>query len=115
MNDPTPSMEPDDLERTVAALIDLGAHLSQMVEHMSRAPSRVLPNGAHGVPIPGVLGPLLVDTLRPLEQRSAPGSMGDAASLLEEIASVLAQEIYLVPHDVAAPRPNRGERRRRRG
>ncbi len=113
MSTSSPSAQTHDLERAVAALIDLGAHLSQMVAHMSRAPSRPLGNGGQGVPIPRVLGPLLVETLRPLEARSAPGSIGDAARLLEEIATVLTDEILLVPHDVQPPRPNRAQRRRR--
>ncbi len=79
----TPEATPtDELDAAVATLIEIGGHLSQMVAHMNAAPTRRTPDGQVVVPIPSMLGALLVDTLRPVADARTPDMLAALAVFL---------------------------------
>jgi len=111
-----PTIQPtstEPLSAAIAALIDIGGHLSQIVTHMNAAPPRRGPSGQAVVPIPDMLGGLLADTLEPVAATSSPETIATVTAFLEQVRKTMADDIFLVPHEHSHPRPNRAARRRR--
>ncbi len=104
-NEPTVFPE---LEATVAALIDVGAQISQIVGHMAAcsADRVALPGGQEGIRAPDILRTLITETLAHAAKLPDTGTIAACASLLREIHRVIGDEIYLVPPDFgSAPCP----------
>lgn len=95
------------LDELVAALIDVGASLSQIVNHMTDASREP---GASEVPVPDVLASVLHDTLGTVQDRHGETTIAAAGRVVADAATVIAEEIFLVP--IAGPRPHRRSRPR---
>jgi len=87
----------DPLQQLVDELIDVGASLSQIVEHMALSPT-----GGGGspdaVPIRIVLGQLLAGVLEPVAAQYGADAVEAAARLVGDAGERIGNEIYLVPH-----------------
>ena len=95
-----------DIERVVDAVLACTAPVTQILDHMARAPEPMAPERAAGV----VRG-LLSDALRPLAGTAPREELRVAARLLDAAAELIADEIVLVPHARrrgGAGRPRRG-------
>jgi hypothetical protein len=104
------SRDPDtaDVDRVVDAIMDCTAPITQMLDHMARAPGA--PDVEHAV---RTLRRLLAETLeRPLGEHD-PAALAATVEVLGRVTDVMVEEIYLMPHG-GPRRPNRAERRRRR-
>lgn len=108
---------PPGLEATVAALMDIGAQLSQIVGHMAgySADRVALPGGQEGMRAPDSLRTLLTETVAQAAELPDHATLAVCASLLREIERVIGREIYLVPPEGAsgACRSSVSPRRRR--
>ena len=89
MTDPSPP----DTERLAGALMACLAPLTQILDHMARAPQ-----SASVEQSAALLKGLLADTLAPMSERLGAEAVRIASELLDETAEVIADEIYLVPH-----------------
>jgi hypothetical protein len=85
-----------DLERVVDAVLACTGPVSQMLDHMARAPQPLAPGRAAEM-----LRGLLCDALHPLTTSAPRHELRIAARLLDAAARLVAEEIMLVPH---APR-----------
>lgn len=80
-------------ERLAGALLACLAPLTQILDHMARAPqSESVEHSAV------VLKGLLADTLAPMSERLGAEAVRVTSEVLDETAGVIAEEIYLVPH-----------------
>ncbi len=97
------------LDELVAALIDVGGSLSQIVDHMTRSARAP---GASDVPVPDVLASVLRDTLGTVQERHGEATVAAAGRVVADAATVIAKEIFLVP--ISGPPRHRGSRPRRK-
>lgn len=95
------STVPPELEATVAALIVIGAQLSQIVGHMAdcSADRVALPGGQEGMRAPDILRTLLTETVAHATELPDHATLATCASFLREIERAIDREIYLVPPD----------------
>ena len=95
-----------DIERVVDAVLACTAPVTQILDHMARAPEPMAPEQAAAV-----LRRLLCEALAPLATSAPRGELRVAARLLDAAADLIADEIVLVPHAPrrgGAGRPRRG-------
>jgi hypothetical protein len=95
-----------DIERVVDAVLACTAPVTQILDHMARAPEPVAPERAASV-----LRRLLCDALHPLATAAPREELRVAARLLDAAADLIVDEILLVPHAprrAPASRPRRG-------
>ena len=95
-----------DIERVVDAVLACTGPVTQILDHMARAPEPMAPARAAEV-----LRGLLCDALQPLATEAPRAELRVAARLLDAAAGLIADEILLVPHaPLRAPagRPRRG-------
>jgi len=99
-----------DIERVVDAVLACTGPVTQILDHMARAPEPMAPERAAGV-----LRRLLCDALDPLSTAAPREELRVAARLLDAAADLIVEEILLVPHAprrLPAGRPRRGCRGR---
>ncbi len=95
-----------DIERVVDAVLACTGPVTQILDHMARAPEPMAPERAAGV-----LRRLLCDALDPLSTAAPREELRVAARLLDAAADLIVGEILLVPHAprrLPAGRPRRG-------
>ena len=90
------------LQQFVDELIEVGAVLSQIVEHMVLSGTR-RGGSPDAVPIPAVLGQLLTGVLEPVAERYGADAVEAAARLVGDTRERIGDEIFLVPHDSTGP------------
>jgi hypothetical protein len=96
--------EPEDASG-VAQLLECTAPITQILDHMARAP------GAPDIDAAvGVLRSLLEDALAPLEAQVAQADLLTAAAVIDRATEAILREILLVPHPRRGP-SNAGVRR----
>jgi hypothetical protein len=88
----------DSVDALVAQVVDCGAVMSQIVNHMvaSQSSGRTAPDAP---PIPVVLHELLRGVLEPLVKTLAPSKIRQTTTMLEAITKTISEEIFLVPLD----------------
>jgi hypothetical protein len=96
-----------DVGRLVDAILQCTAPITQILDHMARAPGA--PDVDHTA---RTLRNLLAETLAPPLGGHDPGALATTVAVLDRVTDVIAEEIYLVPH-AEHRRPNRAQRRRR--
>ncbi len=95
-----------DIERVVDAVLACTGPVTQILDHMARAPEPLEPQRAATV-----LRGLLCDALHPLATTAPREELRVAARLLDAAADLIVDEILLVPHAprrLPAVRPRRG-------
>src|SRR5688500_18816730 len=95
-----------DIERVVDAVLACTAPMTQILDHMARAPEPMAPQRAATM-----LRGLLCDALHPLATAAPREELRVAARLLGAAADLIADEILPVPHApqrLPASRPRRG-------
>jgi hypothetical protein len=88
-----------DVERVAGALLSCTGPVTQILDHMARAPEPMSPQRAVEV-----LRGLLCTALAPLAATATREELRSAARLIDAAAELIADEILLVPH---APRQTR--------
>jgi hypothetical protein len=91
--------------RLASALMECLAPVTQILDHMARAPTA--PDVAAAVT---TLRTLMADVLVPLEDHIPPGDLARAAEIVELATDAILADILLVPH----ARPPNGRTRLRR-
>jgi hypothetical protein len=114
----TPPTKPAEVASFVDAMLECTAPITQILDHMVRAPDATDVDAA--VPI---LRHLLADVLAPLGTVLAPRDLRTATAILEAAAPMICEDVLLVPHpperpprrDPRAAHRARSRQRRRRG
>jgi hypothetical protein len=108
----TPPTRPADVSSLVDALLECTAPITQILDHMVRAPDAKDTDAAVAA-----LREVLADVLAPFATVLAARDLRTATAILEAVAPMICEEVMLVPHAPAAtPRrdPRDAHRRQRR-
>jgi hypothetical protein len=108
----TPSTRPADVSSLVDALLECTAPITQILDHMVRAPDAQDVDGAVAL-----LREVLADVLAPFGTVLAARDLRTTTAILEAVAPMICEEVLLVPHAPPAPPrrdPRDAHRRQRR-
>jgi hypothetical protein len=96
----TKPAEPAHLTELVNALLESTAPIALALDHMAHAPTRPDPHEAADV-----LRHLLEDVLEPLATMLAPRDLRTTTAVLEATVPLIAENLFLVPHEPPRPAP----------